>query len=111
MVYHRHGAATRMQLFRDHFLKGGFLTYSVEESLYRTTDGFTARFYVQDQFEDLFRTFFEDVSSTLCGQDTDAVPLPRLLRSAALKFIPEDVLRRRQAKQGSFIFLQAANPV
>jgi hypothetical protein len=82
----------------------------VEESLYRTTDGYTARFYVQDHFEDLFRTFFEDVSSTVCGQDADAVPLPPVLRAAALRFIPEAFLKRRQAKQGSFIFLQAAKP-
>lgn len=110
MVYNREGAATRMALFREYLLRGGFRRHSVEETLYRSTDGFSARFYVPDQFEDLFRAFFRDVKSELVGQDTDALPLPRQLRSLVLPLLSEPQQRRLQSQHGSMIFLTAAHP-
>lgn len=110
MVYNREGMSARITFLKDHLLRGGFLHRSFEETLYRTSDGFSARFYVQDQFEDLFRAFFDDVSSEICGQDADAVPLPRRLRMPVLKVIPESYLKAAQAKRGAFIFLKAKKP-
>jgi hypothetical protein len=100
----------RIVLLKDHFLLGGFLHGTYEETLFRKTDGFTARYYVPEQFEDLFRGFFEDVSSEVLGQDSDAVPLPRGLREVALRLVPTSYLERAQAKRGGFIFLQARAP-
>lgn len=108
MVYNRNGMSARVTLFRDYLLKARFLRQSYEESLYRTSDGFSARFYVKDQFEDLFRAFFADVDSMVCGQESDAMPLPRQLRPLALRVVPEAFLREAQQKRGSFLFLTAS---
>jgi hypothetical protein len=103
--------SARVAFFRDHLMRLRFLKQSYDETLWRFTDGFTARHYVKEQFEDLFRTFFDDVSSEICGQDADVIPLPRHLRRVALRFVPESYLRKRQARTGSFIFLTARNPI
>jgi 2-polyprenyl-3-methyl-5-hydroxy-6-metoxy-1,4-benzoquinol methylase len=110
MVYNRNGAWAYSILVRDHLLGRRFLKHSFEETLYHSSDGFTARFYVQEQFEDLFRTFFENVSSELMGQESDVVPLPRQVRRLALKLLPEQYQRDAQARRGSFIFLTASRP-
>ena len=111
MVYNREGMAARVALLKDHFLRGKFLHQSFDETLWRSTDGFTARHYVREQFEDLFRAFFDDVSSEICGQEADAVPLPAKLRRAVVRFVSDDYLRRAQTKRGNFIFLKAARPI
>jgi 2-polyprenyl-3-methyl-5-hydroxy-6-metoxy-1,4-benzoquinol methylase len=110
MVYNRNGAWAYSIFVRDYLLKRQFLRRSFEETLYHSSDGFTARFYIQEQFEDLFRTFFEDVSSELMGQESDVVPLPRRARQLALRLLPESYQRRAQARRGSFIFLKARRP-
>src|SRR5215469_14767422 len=89
MVYNRHGMAARVGLIRDHIFKAGFVHRTFEETLYRSTDGFSARFYVQEQFEDLFRAFFKNVSSEICGQESDVIPLPGLLRKLVVNLTPE----------------------
>jgi 2-polyprenyl-3-methyl-5-hydroxy-6-metoxy-1,4-benzoquinol methylase len=110
MVYNRQSAWAYAILVRDHILRGQFMRQSFEETLYRSSDGFSARFYVREQFEDLFRTFFERVSSELMGQDADVVPLPGRLRKPLLNMLPESYQRRAQARRGSFIFLTATGP-
>jgi hypothetical protein len=111
MVYNREGAAARMGVLVEHVLKGGFLRQSIEETLFRTTDGFSARHYVRDQFEDLFRAFFDEVSCDICGQDADVLPLPRRIRTPLLKLIPESYQRAAQARRGAFLFLTAKRPL
>jgi|HubBroStandDraft_1064217.scaffolds.fasta_scaffold86143_2 2-polyprenyl-3-methyl-5-hydroxy-6-metoxy-1,4-benzoquinol methylase len=111
MVYNREGMAARVSLVTDHLLRGGFLKRSVEETLFRTTDGFSARYYVREQFEDLFRAFFDEVSSEVLGQDADVVPLPRRLRSLVLRVLPESYLVGAQARRGAFILLRAQRPI
>jgi SAM-dependent methyltransferase len=111
MVYNRAGAWAYSILVRDHLLKGRFLRHSFEETLYSSSDGFSARFYVQEQFEDLCRTFFQDVSSEIVGQESDVVPLPRQLRRYALRLLPLSYLKSAQATRGSFIFLTAKRPL
>jgi len=110
MVYNREGRPARIAFWWDHIAKLGFLKRSYEESLYRSTDGFSARFYPPEQFEDLFRTFFRDVHSEILGVEPDVLPLPRHLRRIAMKFVSDDYLRKKQAKYGAFIFLTAKNP-
>jgi len=111
MVYNRDGAWARSIFVRDFLLKGQFLTQSFEETLYRSSDGFSARFYVREQFEDLFRGFYRDVASEIMGQESDAIPLPRQLRKYAVRLLPDAYLRKAQARRGSFIFLTANNPL
>ena len=107
MVYSRTSAWVYSIFVRDYLLGRQFLKRSFEETLYYSSDGFMARFYVREQFEDLFRTFFEDVSSELMGQESDVVPLPRTPRKLVMKLLPESYQRSAQARRGSFIFLTA----
>ncbi|HVT07935.1 MAG TPA: class I SAM-dependent methyltransferase [Polyangia bacterium] len=110
MVYNRLSTWAMSIFVRDHLLRGRFLNKSFEETLYQSSDGFTARFYVQEQFEDLFRTFFEQVSSTIMGQESDVLPLPRKVRDVTIRLLPRSYRERAQAKRGSFIFLTASRP-
>jgi 2-polyprenyl-3-methyl-5-hydroxy-6-metoxy-1,4-benzoquinol methylase len=110
MVYNRHATTTVLAVLRDQLLKGGIFTRSFEESLYATTDGYSARFYVREQFEDLFRGFFRQASCEICGQEVDAIPLPRLFRALISPLVSENYLRRAQAKRGAFLFLRAKFP-
>jgi len=107
MVYSRASAWVYSIFVRDYLLRGQFLKRSFEETLYQSSDGFTARFYVREQFEDLFRTFFEDVSSEVMGQESDVVPLPRGPRKLVMKLLPDSYQRAAQSRRGSFIFLTA----
>jgi SAM-dependent methyltransferase len=111
MVYNREGMVARIVFVRDLLLRGGFRRHSFDELLQQGTDGFHARFYVQDQFEDLWRAFFDDVGSEIVGQDSDAVPLPRGLRARIVPLMPESWLRRAQARRGTFLFLTARSPL
>jgi ubiquinone/menaquinone biosynthesis C-methylase UbiE len=110
MVYNREGMPARICFIRDYILKAGFVRRSFEETLYRSCDGFSARFYVREQIEDVFRAFFKDVSSEVCGQESDAIPLPSPLRRWALSIVPERYLSKAQAKRGAFIFISASGP-
>jgi SAM-dependent methyltransferase len=107
MVYNRDGMPARIIFLRDFILKAKWRRQTFEETLYQGTDGFSARYYGREQFEDLFRTFFHDVSSVVVGQEADAVPLPRALRRIALRFVSEQYLRDAQSRRGGFIFLTA----
>jgi 2-polyprenyl-3-methyl-5-hydroxy-6-metoxy-1,4-benzoquinol methylase len=111
MVYNRASTWAYSILLRDHLLKGQFLRRSFDETLYQSSDGFSARFYVREQFEDLCRTFFRDVSSEIMGQESDVVPLPRQLRKYALRILPLSYRRSAQSQRGSFIFVTARRPL
>jgi SAM-dependent methyltransferase len=111
MVYNRDGAPAWMTLWLHYVLGLGFLARSFDEQLFRTTDGFMARYYTCDQFEDLFRTFFDEVKSQVFGQEADVVPLPRQIRRYALALFSEERLRKMQAVRGGFIFLTAQSKV
>jgi 2-polyprenyl-3-methyl-5-hydroxy-6-metoxy-1,4-benzoquinol methylase len=110
MVYNREGMPARICFIRDYILKGGFVRQSYEETLYRSSDGFSARFYVREQIEDVFRAFFKDVSSEVCGQESDAIPLPSPLRRWVLSVVPEKYLSKAQARRGAFILISASGP-
>ena len=109
MVYNREGAPARIAMVWNYILRGAFLRQSYEETLFQNTDGFSARYYVREQFEDLFRAYFRDVSSEILGQEADVIPLPRRSRELLLRVVPQAYLERAQARYGGFIFLRAAN--
>jgi SAM-dependent methyltransferase len=110
MVYNREGMAAWVAFWRRHVAGLGFLKRSFDETLFCDTDGFMARYYTKDQFEDLFRTFFDDATIQIFGQDADVIPLPRQLRPLALRLASRDWVERRQAVSGGFLFLTARSP-
>ena len=110
MVYNRIGTSARLCYLRYHLIGGGVFRRSFEETLWANTDGFSARYYIKDQFEDIFRGFFKEVNSEVCGQDVDVIPLPRQARKIVLGYVSDTYLRKRQTIRGGFIFLKAAYP-
>jgi 2-polyprenyl-3-methyl-5-hydroxy-6-metoxy-1,4-benzoquinol methylase len=83
---------------------------SLDECLWATTDGFTARYYSRDMLSDIFSIFFEPVSVTTYGQDADAAPLPAKLRRAVLKWTREARQRELVRRRGAFLFATAIKP-
>jgi SAM-dependent methyltransferase len=110
MVYHRGGIIVPITYLKDHILKGRFRRQDFDTTLLASSDGFSARFYTRDQFEDLFRTFFGQVTTRVYGLDSDALPLPRGLRQVALRLCSQASLMDRQARNGAFLFLEASKP-
>ena len=111
MVYNRLGITARVTYLKDHLLKGGFLRQSFEETLYKSTDGFSARFYVPEHFEDLLRAFSLNVSSEVCGQEADALPLPGPLRRLVKPLVSDAWIKRKRALRGSFLFVRASEKI
>src|SRR5262249_25694600 len=75
MVYNLEGMLAYI-VFVSRHLWGFWLGRSFDEALWRSTDGYSARFYSRDTLADLFNTFFRNVRVDVYGQDVDAVPLP-----------------------------------
>ena len=73
------------------------------------SERFSARYYLPEQFEDLFRGFFRDAFGEVMGQDADAVPPPRFLRRLALPFFPKRLTTCR-ALRDALLFVRARNP-
>jgi ubiquinone/menaquinone biosynthesis C-methylase UbiE len=108
MVYNRDSNITFLTLFFRHFLNFAFLRRSTDETLNITTDGYSARYYTKDIFNDLLRTFFRDVESEIYALDTNIVPLPnQKLRALIIKLIPRRIVKNLQKKFGAFIFATA----
>lgn len=111
MVYNRDGMIARLMLLRRYLLGGEFIHRSPDETLWRWSDGYSARFYHKEQFEDLFRGFFEDASSVVLGQDADVVPLPRHVRGMVASRISSERKLAIASHVGAFLFLTASNPL
>jgi SAM-dependent methyltransferase len=111
MVYNRDALITRMVLARYYILGGGFRHKTPDEVLWQHSDGFMARYFHREQFEDLFRGFFEEARTSILGQETDVIPLPRGLRRYALNRLSNEQRVAAAAKRGSFLFTIAKNPL
>lgn len=111
MVYNRDGLMARMILIRHYLLGRGYRTKTADEVLWEHTDGASARYYTKDQAEDLFSTFFTDVRVEILGQEVDAVPLPRILRSKVSGRLSSERKLQLAAHRGGFLFVTASRPV
>ena len=110
MVYHRDSTTLAIALVRQWLLKGKIGTYSVDEALWRNTDGFSARFYPADQWRDLLLAFFRDAQVGVTGIDTD-LPVPRALRPMVLPRVPPESKNRYLERFGSFVTFRADAPL
>jgi SAM-dependent methyltransferase len=106
MVYNLEGMPAYTAICRR-YLSGFWRGMSLDEVLWQSTDGFTARFYTRDSLADLLSTFFNTVEISLLGQDADVVPLPRFLRQPILKLIPLSRQRAIVRNRGAFLFAVA----
>lgn len=107
MVYNLEGMPAYITMARR-YLVGFWRGRSLDECLWRDTDGFTARYYSKDQLQDLFNIFFDKVSVESFAQDADAVPLPRQLRPIVLRAMGAERASRIGNKRGGFLFVTAS---
>jgi 2-polyprenyl-3-methyl-5-hydroxy-6-metoxy-1,4-benzoquinol methylase len=103
MVYAMDGLSAWMTIARR-YLFGFWRGKLLDDLLWHDADGFTARFYTRDGWRDLLSTFFDPVTVQLCGQDADAVPVPRQLRRIMMRAYSDERLRQMAAQRGSMIF-------
>jgi len=109
MVYNIDGMSAYAALMRD-YLVGFWRGRTLDECLWGRSDGFMARHYSKDSLGDLARLFFDDLRIDTFGQDADAIPLPRRLRSIVLRLAPEAKIARMANARGSFLFVTARKP-
>jgi SAM-dependent methyltransferase len=107
MVYSLEGMPAYITLMRR-YAWGFWRGRSLDEALWRSTDGFSARFYTRDAFADLLATFFDRVDTCIFGQDADVVPLPAVLRRPLLKLFPLSRQQWLASRRGAFLFASAS---
>jgi SAM-dependent methyltransferase len=110
MIYHLGGMPAYIIIFLRYML-GFWANRGVDECLWSSSDGYTARFYTRDNLADLFYTFFEEVNINIYGQDADAIPLPRRFRRLILNFFSEEKLSRWANRRGSLISAVATKAI
>ncbi len=110
MVYHRDSTSAAAVLIRDWILRGRFLSQSFDETLWRSSDGFTARFYPADQWRDLLLGFFQEAQVGVTGNEGDVLPLPRFIRRPLVRRLPPRLRDRILARTGSFVTFSARRP-
>jgi 2-polyprenyl-3-methyl-5-hydroxy-6-metoxy-1,4-benzoquinol methylase len=103
MVYAMDGMSAYITMMRRYAF-GFWRGRKLDDLLWRDSDGFTARYYTQDSWNDLFGIFFNNIQTRLCGQDADAIPLPRQLRRPLLKLFSTAKLRSMGNSRGSMLY-------
>jgi 2-polyprenyl-3-methyl-5-hydroxy-6-metoxy-1,4-benzoquinol methylase len=111
MVYHREALSTTSALLLHGILRGQLFKRSIDEMLWRSTDGFSARFYPAELWRDLLLGFFIDAEVNVSGLESDLLPLPRVLRRAVVRRIPFRTARAMLGRWGSFVTFDAARPL
>ena len=106
MVYNLAGASAYITMMMRYGF-GFWRNRSLDELLWQSSDGFTARYYTPDLFADLLRTFFDDVGVRVLGQEADAIPLPSVLRQHARKFVSDARQRELSHQRGGFLYAMA----
>jgi 2-polyprenyl-3-methyl-5-hydroxy-6-metoxy-1,4-benzoquinol methylase len=111
MVYHRDSLHFFAALLGDWFIHRNLLAHSVDEALWRYSDGFMARFYPADQWRDILLAFFEDAHVYITGLRSDVAPFPRAVRRLVEPMIPTRAKREILGKMGSFLVFEANRPM
>ena len=106
MVYHLDGMSAYASIVRD-FLIGFWRGRTIDDGLWKRSDGHMARHYSKDMLTDIMNLFFAEVRAETFGQDADGVPLPRQIRPVVMKMMSADGLARRANARGSFLFMVA----
>jgi 2-polyprenyl-3-methyl-5-hydroxy-6-metoxy-1,4-benzoquinol methylase len=106
MVYNVDGMSAYITIVRD-YLTGFWRGRSIDECLWKRSDGFMARHYSKDMLTDIMRIFFAEVSVETYGQDADGIPLPRQIRPLAMRLMSAKTLASRANARGSFLVMTA----
>jgi 2-polyprenyl-3-methyl-5-hydroxy-6-metoxy-1,4-benzoquinol methylase len=92
------------------YLFGFWRGQSLDELLWRSTDGYLARYFTRDSLSNLCRTFFDDVELQVFGLEADAVPLPSALRKLVRPLVSDLYIERAVHRRGTFLFATAIKP-
>jgi len=92
------------------YLFGFWRGRSLDELLWRSTDGYLARYFTKDSLSNLCRTFFDDVDLQVFGLETDAVPLPSALRKLVRPLFSDRYIAKAVHRRGTFLFATATKP-
>jgi 2-polyprenyl-3-methyl-5-hydroxy-6-metoxy-1,4-benzoquinol methylase len=111
MVYHRDSTSAVAAIVRDGLLRARLRSQSVDELLWRSTDGYSARFYPAEQWRDLLLAFFERAEVAVTGVEADAAPLPRRIRRLAAERMSPERRDRILGRAGSFVTFDARDPL
>jgi 2-polyprenyl-3-methyl-5-hydroxy-6-metoxy-1,4-benzoquinol methylase len=106
MVYNIAGMSAYVTIVRDYLL-GFWRGRSLDECLWKRSDGFMARYYSEDVLADILRLFFSSVTAKAFGQDADAIPLPRRIRLPLLRLMSIEAQSRLANRRGSLLFMTA----
>ncbi|MBV9328288.1 MAG: class I SAM-dependent methyltransferase [Chloroflexi bacterium] len=110
MVYHRDSINAAVSVVRDWVLHGGIGRHSVDEALWRGTDGYMARFYSAETWRDFLLAFFASAKTRVTGQKLEVLPLPRGVREAVLPMVGDRRARHVLDRFGSFLTFEARGP-
>jgi SAM-dependent methyltransferase len=111
MVYHRDSINAVVSVMRDWILRGGIARHSVDEALWRGTDGYMARFYSAESFRDFLLAFFEEARTRTTGQKLEVLPIPWRVRDPLLPKVSDDAARALLSRFGSFLTFEARRPL
>ncbi len=103
MVYNLNGTGAYIALM-TRYLFSFWRGKTIDQELNHLSDGYMARYYTKDIFEDIVLAFFEKVESRSLGFDPDAIPLPRYLRNILIRFVPLRKLSKTANKRGCWLF-------
>jgi 2-polyprenyl-3-methyl-5-hydroxy-6-metoxy-1,4-benzoquinol methylase len=110
MVYSLDGMQA-YAVIASRYLLGFWRGQSLDELLWRSTDGFLARYFTRDSLSDLCRTFFDDVDLQVFGLEADAVPLPSALRRLVRPLFSDRYIEKTVRRRGTFLFATATKPM
>ncbi len=111
MVYHRDSINAAVSVVRDWVLRGEIARHSVDEALWRGTDGYMARFYSAESFQDFLLAFFADAYTRTTGQKLEVLPLPRRVRDPLLPRVSDATAHAVLSRFGSFLTFEAKHPL
>lgn len=111
MVYHRDSINAAVSVVRDWVLHGGIGHHTVDEALWRGTDGYMARFYSAESFRDFLLAFFDEATTRTTGQKLEVLPIPRRLRDPLLPRVSDATAHQVLRRFGSFLTFEARHPL
>jgi 2-polyprenyl-3-methyl-5-hydroxy-6-metoxy-1,4-benzoquinol methylase len=111
MVYNRDSRIARITLARHWLGERWRKGRTSDEILWAHTDGFMARHYTVDGFNDLLAGFFEQSTTQILGQESDVIPLPWRLRKYVIRRLSDSKKQALAARHGAFLFSIATRPI
>ena len=109
MVYNLGGMSAYITLMTRYSLKF-WSGKSLDDLLWASSDGFSARFYTKDIFSDQLSTFFEPVTIQVLGQEADAIPFPNYIRRHLQRLVSVETQRKLAGQRGSCLYATGRKP-